>query len=118
MSKMKSRDVMSEMIELATERFGHFWKENEQFKDILFNYCDNLDILADEFGGFGFNIEIDEILMTIEYILEFSETAIDIYGNKHILFELLKRAERFETFASEDGNLCIKFVFPSIWERA
>lgn len=116
MSFVKCFDVASMVIEDASERFKPIWKINNEHLDVFKQYCEAIDSFAGEFEGKSYDVEVDEIKMDITIALECDEIIIE--NENHVLYELAKRSIRFGFSVSEDGNLIVKFVFPSLWERA
>lgn len=108
-------DVVSMVIEDANNRFTPLWKVDNEKHDILKQYCEYMDKLSTDFNGMSFDVEIDEIQMTIKIVLECTDIIIE--QPTHYFYELAKRTNKFGFSVSEDGNLNISFVFPSIWER-
>lgn len=115
-SFVKCFDMVSIVVEEATERFSPLWKVNDERYDILRQYCDVLDALAKELDGESFDVEVDEIKMTISISMECRDMVIE--SKDHNYCKLAERALAFGFSVSEDGLLCVKFVFPSVWERA
>lgn len=114
-SMIKCFDVVSMVVDEANCRFSPLWKIDKEKHDILKQYCDYMDKLSADFGGKSFDVEVDEIKMTIQIVLECPDIIIE--QPTHYFYELAKRAVNFGFSVSEDGNLNISFVFPSIWER-
>lgn len=109
-------DVVSVVVEEASERFSPLWKLNKEKESILKEYCSAIDILSDEFEGESYDVEVDEITMEITIGLECGE--ITIKTPDHELYELITRSVSCSFTTSEDDNLLVKFVFPSVWDRA
>lgn len=116
MSFVKCFDVASMVIDDASERFSPIWRLNDERINILKEYCDTIDKLSEEFNGTSFEVEVDDISMEITVVLECEEVIIE--SSKHIFYELLKRTVRYGFSVSDEGSLLVKFVFPSIWDRA
>lgn len=116
MSFIKCFDVADMIIDEATKRFSPLWKMNEERLDIFKEYCKGVDTLAEEFDGESIEVEVDEITLEVTVILECDEVIIET--DNHMLYELAKRTIRYGFSTSEDGNLLVKFVFPSLWDKA
>lgn len=116
MGNVKCFDVVSMVVEEANQQFRPFWVANEEKKLILKQYCGIIDSLANDFDGESFEVEIDEINMEIQVTLECGEMIID--SPSHVFYELTKRAMRIGFSATSDDKIHIKFVFPSIWDKA
>jgi hypothetical protein len=103
------------VVDEANNRFAPLWKLDNEKHDILKQYCEYMDVLSKDFNGISFDVEIDEIQMNIKIILECPDIIIE--QPTHYFYEVTKRTVKFGFSVSEDGNLNISFVFPSIWER-
>lgn len=109
---IKCFDVVSMVVEEASSQFAPIFKlDNESYK-VLEQYCGALDSLATEFGGKSFEVDIDDIAMTIAITLECEDMTIE--SPTHKFFALAHRAKSIRFHANE-GNLAISFVFPSVW---
>lgn len=115
-SFVKCFDTVSMVVDEATSQFAPIWKENKESKRILAQYCRVIDALSDEFGGESFEIDVDDVKMTITIKLECQDMTLE--SQKHKYYDLAQRALSFGFSVSESGNLVVEFVFPSIWERA
>lgn len=116
MSFVKCFDVVSMVVDEATSQFAPLWKINKEKYRILKQYCDVLDCLAKEFDGESFDVEVDDIAMTITIKLECHEITIE--SKNHNYYSLAQRTIAFGFSTTEEGLLCAKFVFPSVWDRA
>ena len=116
MSCIKCFDVVSMVADEATKQFSPLWVLDKEKYDILKQYCGSLDVLAKEFESESFEAEVDDIEMTISITMECPD--IVIYTAKHIFCELVERTVRFGFSVSENGDLNVKFVFPSVWDKA
>lgn len=115
MSFVSCFEVVSMVVDEATERFSPLWRVNGDKIKILNQYCDVLDILSKEFNGVSYEVEVNEITMEIDIALECDEIIIE--SKDHVFYELIKRSIKYGFSVSEDGALIIKFVFPSVWEN-
>ena len=115
-SFVKCFDAVSMVVEEATAQFAPIWKLDKEKYRILKQYCDALDVISDECDGVSFDVEVDDIAMTIAITLECQEMVIE--SKNHRYFSLAQRAVSFGFSVSEDGLLNAKFVFPSVWEHA
>ena len=107
-------DVVSMVVEEATSQFAPIFKlDNNRYKT-LEQYCYVFDSLAEEFGGESFEIDIDDIAMTIAITMECED--ITIVSPTHKFFSLAQRAKSIG-FHVNDGKLGIKLVFPSVWVK-
>jgi len=115
-SLVKCFDVVSMVTEEVTSQFAPIWKVNKESERILKQYCSVLDSISDEFGGISFEVDVDDIKMTISIKMECSDMVLESQTHKY--YELAQRAISFGFSQSEEGNLLVEFVFPSIWEKA
>ena len=116
MSFVKCFDVVSMVVEEATKQFAPIWKLHEECNSILGQYCSVIDSLAEEFGGKSFDVAVDDIAMTITVVMECEDMVIE--SKTHKFYSLAQRTNTLGFSVSEDGNLNVKFVFPSVWTRA
>lgn len=116
MGVVKCIDVVSMVVEEATKQFSPLWTVNKDNYSILEQYCSVIDSLAEEFDCEAFDVSVDDIRMTIAISLECNDIVID--SSTHIFYSLVQRSKSIGFSVSEDGNLNITFVFPSVWERA
>ena len=113
---LKCFDVVSMVVGEATSQFAPIWRLNAEKYQILKQYCEALDTIAEEFDGRSFDVKVDDIAMTISITLKCPELIIK--SNNHRYCSLAQRAISFGFSVSEDGLLNAKFVFPSVWEHA
>ena len=116
MSFVKCFDVVSMVVEEATKQFAPLWKLHEECNGILGQYCSVIDSLAEEFGGESFDVSVDDVDMTITVVMECADMVIE--SKNHKFYIIAQRANSIGFSVSEDGNLNVKFVFPSVWVRA
>ena len=108
-------DVVEMVTEEATLRFAPLFRENREAKNVLHQYCDALDALAQEFNGESFEVEVDETQMTIGIKLECPD--IVIQSEEHKFYMLAQRALAVRFSHGENDTVAVEFVFPSIWEK-
>lgn len=116
MSFVKCFDAVSMVVEEATKQFAPFWELDDDNYKILKQYCTVIDSLAEEFDGESFDVSVDNIKMTVEIILECTDITIE--SASHIFYKLAQRSNTLGFSVSEDGNLNVKFVFPSVWRKS
>lgn len=114
-SFVKCFDIVSMVVDEATSQFAPLWKINKEKYRTLEQYCDTLDSLADEFDAESFDVEIDDITMTITITMECDEIIIESQNHKY--YSIAQRLTAFGFSVSKDGLLCAKFVFPSVWDK-
>ena len=115
MNLVKCFDAVSMVVEEATNQFAPLWGIDSHKYEILEQYCKAIDELASEFSGISYDVGVDEIEMTVQVVLECLD--LTVASRKHRFYELAERSLSFGFSTSEDGNLNVKFVFPSVWER-
>lgn len=115
-SFVKCFDVVSMVVDEANERFHPLWKIDKEKYRILKQYCGVMDSLSEEFGGESFEVEVDEVAMTISISLACQDMTIEQKNHKY--YSLAQRAVSFGFSRTEDGLLNATFVFPSVWDKA
>lgn len=113
---IKCFDVVKPIVEEATDQFGSLWKINEDYYNILKQYCEAMDIIAKEHEGEAFDVEIDDVLMTIAIGIECIDFTVE--DKNDLYYELVKRAISFGFEHISGDSILVKFTFPSIWEKA
>ena len=108
-------DVVSMVVDEATRQFEPLWEVNEEKHKILEQYCSALDELAEEFDGESFEVDVDDIKMTISITMECADMTIK--SSSHKFYALVQRASALQFFVSEEGLLGVRFIFPSIWDK-
>ena len=115
MSFVNCFDVVSIVVEEATSQFAPLWKLNNESNRVLEQYCSVIDSLSEEFGGESFDVTVDDIEMTITIVMECEDITIE--SKTHKFYSLAQRCKSLGFSVSEDGNLNVKFVFPSVWTK-
>ncbi len=115
MSFAKCFDVVDMVVQEATNQFKPIWKLNTDNYDILQQYCLVIDSLVEEFDGSAFDVSINEPQMKILITITCEE--LTLKSSNHEFYKLAERAELVEFSVSEDGELNLKFVFPSLWDK-
>lgn len=115
--QLKCFDIAEMVIGEAAKQFSPIWIVDEEKKEIFKQYCDVLDSISEEFDGEAFEIDVDDVRMTISVKLFCRELTIE--DKSHPFYALAKRAlsMSFE-YEKEDRNMSVEFVFPSIWNKA
>lgn len=114
--KIKCFDAVEMVVEEANKQFSPIWEMNKDNYQILKQYCDVIDKLSKEYEGESYEVEIDDIIMTISITMDCLDMIVD-KTNKDFL-QIAERAISIGFSTNDDGMLSIKFVFPSLWERA
>ena len=99
-NKVKCFDVVKMVTDEATSQFAPVWRESKERIDILKQYCQFLDKIADEFNGVSFDVEVDDMTMTIAITLECDE--IVITEKNHPYYSLAQRAISFGFSVSDE----------------
>lgn len=108
-------DVAKDVIKEASKRFSSMWKIDEDKLDIFEEYCDAIDTMVCEWDGISLKVEVDEISMQVSVVLECYE--IIVRNSDEAFCKLIERADKYGFGVSDEGNLLIKFVFPSLWHK-
>jgi hypothetical protein len=117
MGAIKCFDVVSLVVNEATNQFSPLWKTDEGKLNVLKQYCSVIDKLVEEYDGESFEVDVNEIKMTVCISSTFEDITIQEHNQK--LNELVKRANSVSFRPSEDGEgVTVDLVFPSVWERA
>ena len=113
---IKCYDVVESVIEEATKRFIAF-KENQESKNILKQYCEVIDKIVEDIAGNSIEVEVDEIKMTISIIIGCDDLVVE--PDNKLFYQLSERAISLSFYSDEDdGSMVVEFEFPSIWERS
>lgn len=115
MSRVNCFDVASMVIDEATKQFGLLWKVDTDRLEVFKNNCDLIDELSDGSHGVSYDVDINEETMDISITLECEDLIAD--SKDHVIYRLMNETKSINMFA-HDGNLCIKFKFGSIWDKA
>lgn len=117
MPTIRCFDIAEMVLDEATEQFAPIWVVDEEKKGALKQYCEMMDRLSDEFYGQAFEVEVDDIKMTIS-IKMFCEE-ITVYDKVHMFYMLGKKAKSISfSYSKEDNTVAVEFVFPSIWKKS
>lgn len=115
MARVQCFDVAKMVIDEATSQFGILWRINDDKLRKFSGYCELIDELSDESHGASYDVEIDDRTMDISVTLECEDLIAD--SKDHTIYSLMNVTKSINMFAHE-GNLCIKFKFGSIWDKA
>ena len=115
MSFVKCFDAAAMVIEEAGKRFGPTWRINEQKEQALQSICAGIDAVSDEFDGSMFEVSVDEVTREISIMLVCEN--IVVRSPWHMFYEIADCTSRFSVNADGE-NICLKFVFPGIWDKA
>lgn len=116
MSFINCFDVVSSVVEEANEKFAPLWKIDQERYRILEQYCSAIDALIEEFDGESIEVSVDEdITMCVAIVLECPE--LTVKSKEHSFYGLIQRCVAFSFSQSDEENLEIKFIFPSLWVK-
>lgn len=115
MSGLKCFDVAKMVIDEATSQFGVLWRVNDDKLRKFNSNCELIDELSDESHGVSYDVDINDETMDISVTLECEDLIAD--SKDHVIYRLMNGTKSINMFAHE-GNLCIKFKFGSIWDKA
>lgn len=115
MSFTKCFDVVDMVVQEATNQFKPIWKLNNNNYDILQQYCSVIDSLVKEFNGSAFDVSIIEPQMKV--LITITCEDLTLKSSNHNFYRLAARADSVGFTVSEDGELNINFVFPSLWDK-
>lgn len=114
---IKCFDVVNMVVEEGSNQFKPLWKVDQEKLDILHEYCDAIDGILKEFDGDSIDVDIDDIKMTICITVECEDLTIE--SKEHQFHQLVERAIGFGFEKSKEREaMCVKFVFPSVWDKA
>lgn len=114
---IKCFDVVNMVVEEGSNQFKPLWKVDQEKLDILHEYCDAIDGILKEFDGDSIDVDIDDIKMTICITIECEDLTIE--SKEHQFHQLVERAIEFGFEKSKEREvMCVKFVFPSVWDKA
>lgn len=116
MNFVKCFDAVKMVVDEANKQFAPIWKMNEERFEILQQYCGVIDKLSSECEGESYEVEIDDIAMTVAITMDCSDMIVDY--NRHDFLSLAERTVSIGFSVSDENRLAIKFVFPSLWERS
>lgn len=111
---IKCFDIVSMVTDEASARFAPLFKEDPERKDILREYCEALDVVAEECSADSIEAEVHEIEMTIAIRIESADITV---SKNHIFYELVDRALSVRYFNSGNDSVITEFIYPSIWQK-
>lgn len=108
-------DVVSMVVEEATEQYGNLYSLNKESYKMLEQYCTLLDAVAEETNATQFEAEILEIDKTVSFTLWCEE--LQSRGVRNPFAQLVVRAATCKVSFDHEDVLRINFIFPSLWEH-
>jgi len=116
MPKIKCYDIVREILDEAAIQFGPQYVEVKEYSDILRQYCEKIDIIADEFDAVSYDVDVDEFEKTISITIETVDLSLD--NPNHLFYKIASKSLSVRFSYGDDGYLATTFVFPSVWEAA
>ena len=116
MSFIKCIDVAEMVTTEATKQFGRLFAENDEKKQQMREYCEKVDVIAEQFGGVSYEAEVDDETINIIISLVCGEFETD--KSSTTFYELMQAAKKVSFKACNNGNIQINFIFNGIWNRA
>lgn len=116
MKNVKCFDVTNMVIEEANTHFFPLYTLNHECVKVLQQYCKTIDLLAVNYDGEFYDVEVDEIKMAVKIILGCHY--ISITNTPHPLLQLVQRSKLFRVYIATDRLIHVEFTFPSLWESA
>lgn len=114
MKKIRCFDVVNMVVEEATERFSPLRVLNEEWYDVLKQYCSIIDKMFEENDGIAYEVDVDEESCAVAISMECPLFSVD--SKDHLFYKLIEHTIAFGFVATSDGNIAVKFVFPTVWE--
>lgn len=81
--------------------------------DILREYCDVIDIILSECGGCKSSVSIEPRTNNISISIEVAVFSANRFNQ--LYFDLIERSVSLTVFNANNGNVGIKFMFPSVF---
>lgn len=114
MEDINCYDIALEVIEEAGKRFGSLYKINEDNLQIFEDYCEHIDFLLHDLDANSVEVEVDE--NTTEIMITIYCDSMMITTKENSFYTLIQKAVRYG-FSTDDGDLAVHMVFPSLWDR-
>lgn len=108
-------DIVSIVVDEATNKFAPIWKPDDEKYNELRQYCDNLDKIANGVDCKSFDVEVDDVSMDITITIECSDIIVE--SSDFLSCDLITKSVRFVFSLSKRGLINISLVLPSIWEK-
>lgn len=114
MGLVKCFDVVTMLTDEVKEHLGNPVIENVDKKNELQKSCEMIDVVAQQFGGFSYDVEVNEQTMeiSISFVCEEFETSV---GSEFC--DLLGRAKKERFRVSGEDRIELTFVFNGIWNH-
>lgn len=113
MKKIKCFSIVSAVVEEATLQFRPMYKLNEEWYDMLKQYCDVIDALSEESDNVAFEVHVDRITHHLSISMECPVFSVGVLDE--LFIELAKRTLELKFENCDGENIRVTFVFPSLW---
>lgn len=113
MRQIKCFDIVQSVLDCAIDEFGIAQEMIEENLDILHEYCDAIDDIADEFNGEQYVVEVEKETGNIIITVEVADLCIE--SRSHVFYQLVKRSVKYRMTSTKDACLAIEFTFPCLW---
>lgn len=114
MKNVNCFDVVSMVVEEATDQYGNLYTLNKESYKMLEQYCTLLDFVAEKANATQFEAEILEIDKTVSLTLWCEE--LQVNGVRDPFSQLVVRAATCKMSFDHEDVLRINFIFPSLWD--
>ena len=112
---IKCFEIVSMVTDEASDQFGSLLTVNIEKKKELKEICDMIDVIADDFNGISYEVDIDDETTDITICLTCNEFETDSSNNAFL--SILNHAKKVG-FKSDNGNkIQMEFVINGIWSR-
>lgn len=115
MSNIKCQDIADMVIEEVTDNLSSSHRLNDLGYRIFKQYCNIFDVLAEEFEGQSFSVEVNPDDLSMNIIMVCPMITAD--ESSHLICELMKRSLSFAFEPFDTEYLSAEFVFPGIWDE-
>lgn len=116
MSFIKCFDVVEMVTTEATKQFGKLLVENNEKKQWLERYCADMDIIAEQFGGVSYEVEVDDETTDITVTLVCGGFETD--KSSTVFYKLMQNAKKVTFKSCNDNEIQIDFILAGIWDKS
>lgn len=113
---MKMFDVVSAVIDGRHTDLQERFHINEEYLDILREYCDIIDVMISNHDGSEITADILEENNNISITVELSDFTYETKFKPRSYLDLMERAVSMKFTNRGSERLGVEFVFPSVWE--
>lgn len=115
MSFVKCYDVAEMVIDEATRQFGYVFEVDKRKKQELKECCDKIDVLAENFGGVSYEVEVDD--KTADIMVSLICDELEAYTSSDEFYVLMRKAKKAGFKAYKDDKLQLYLIFSGIWNK-